>query len=257
MAEGKTAFKRKRLLWFLALPPVLLVLIMYGVYMRPGAVWDSSPKEVNGALVFQPSFSDHPGHYGFKEKMSIMSKVDILKLWRTADAYAVEAESFKNLSPVGVSAPNFELETTTGGVIDLSQLKGKIVAFMFVAMTCPPARAQVPNWTALFSRYNPDEVEMFVIYSRERHPGERGYPEFKLTKTSEEKMAYAQLMAGLTDMKVAVDTIEEATLKQYGIVANAAYVIDREGLLVFKSEWSDANKVEMVIDQLLVNYALL
>lgn len=257
MANGKPVLRRNRLVWALVLIPILLVLALYGVYMRPDAPWDPTPKDVNGTLVFQPHFSAHPGHYDFKEKMSIMSKVDILKLWRTADAYAAEAETFKNLSPIGVAAPDFELTTANGKPIRLSELRGKVAAFMFAAMTCPPARAQLPKWSKLFSKYDSAEVEMFVIYSRERHPGERGYPDFKATTSYREKAAYAQLMAGLTDMQVAVDTIEEKVLQQYGIVANAAFVIDPEGLLVFKTEWSDADKVESVIDHLLANQRML
>lgn len=248
---------RKYWIWGIGIVPILLALVMYGAYMRPDDAWDPSPEKIDGRLVFQPHFSDHPGHYSFSDKMSIMSKVDIVKLWRTADAYAAEAETFKQLSPIGIPAPDFSLKVAGGGELTLSESKGKVVAFMFTAMTCPPARAQLPEWTALFSKYSPDEVEMFVIYSRERHPGERGYPGFDETTTDREKMAHAKLMAGLTDMRVAVDTIEEDVLRQYGIVANAAYVVDRDGVLVFKSEWSDANKIESVIDQLLAGYRLL
>lgn len=249
----KPVLQRKRWVWAILLLPLLMVLVMYGVYMKPDAPWDPAPKQVEDTLVFQPHFSDHPGHYGFKEKMSIMSKVDILRLWETADAYAEEAETFKKLSPVGVLAPDFELKTADGSSIRLSELKGKVVAFMFVAMTCPPARAQVPRWSELLAKYDPDQVEMFVVYSRERHPGESGYPEFKETTTNQEKMNHAQMMASLTNMRVAVDSIEEEVLRQYGIVANAAYVVDANGMLVFKSEWSDAEKVELVIDQLLAS----
>jgi hypothetical protein len=34
-------------------------------------------------------------------------------------------------------------------------------------------------------------------------------------------------------------------------VPNAAFVVDQDGYIVFKSQWADVHKIEMVIDQLL------
>jgi len=36
------------------------------------------------------------------------------------------------------------------------------------------------------------------------------------------------------------------------MVPNAAFVIDREGFIVFKSQWADIRKIEQVVQQLLV-----
>jgi hypothetical protein len=98
---------------------------------------------------------------------------------------------------------------------------------------------------------------MFFIYSRERHPGERGYPDFKQTTNTDERMAYAKMMSEITDVPIAVDPIDERTLKDYGIVPNAAFVVDRNGYIVFKSQWADVHKIEAVINQLLAAEAVL
>ena len=127
---------------------------------------------------------------------------------------------------------------------------------MFVAMTCPPARTQVDLWTALDEKYDPEKVDMFFVYSRERHPGERGYPDFKQTSSTEERIAYARMMSEITDVPIAVDPIDERTLKDYGIVPNAAFVVDRNGYIVFKAQWADVHKIEQVLDQLLAAEAL-
>ncbi len=89
------------------------------------------------------------------------------------------------------------------------------------------------------------------IYSHERHPGEPGYREYKHTQTDEERMAYARMWSERTDLTVAVDGMDDKVLKAYGAVPNPAFVIDRNGTLVFKAIWADAAKVERVLDELL------
>jgi hypothetical protein len=123
---------------------------------------------------------------------------------------------------------------------------------MFVAMTCPPARTQVELWKELYEKHSVNDVEIFFVYSRERHPGERGYPGFKETKTTSERMVYAKMLSEITAVPVVVDPIDERTLKDYGMVPNAAFVVDREGFVVFKSQWADVRKIERVVQQLLV-----
>ena len=100
-------------------------------------------------------------------------------------------------------------------------------------------------------KYDPDEVALFLIYSKERHPGEPGYREFTHTTTDEEKFAYATMMSGLTNLPIAVDSISEDTLKLYGQEPNPAYVVDADGNLVFEQTWADVNKIEEVVNQLL------
>jgi thiol-disulfide isomerase/thioredoxin len=128
---------------------------------------------------------------------------------------------------------------------------------MFAAMTCPPARAQTPRCEELQGKYNPEDVVFFVVYSRERHPGEPGYRAFSLATTNAEKIAHARMFGQLTSLPVAVDDIEESTLGLYGNVPNSAYVIDRGGTIVFRSTWADSRKIEQVLDALLESQARL
>lgn len=237
------------------------IMYMTRQYMMGDTPWDSAPQQVNGRTVFDAHFSMHPGHYSFSEKLGIATKVDVLKMVRMEPEKRkksfAEFSTIRTQSRVGTMAPDFELATTDGGSIRLSDKRGRIAVFMFVAMTCPPARTQVDLWTELHDNFDPEQVEMFFVYSRERHPGERGYQDFRQTTTTDERMAYAKMMSGITDVPIAVDPADEPTLKDYGIVPNAAFVIDREGYIVFKSQWADVHKIREVIDQLLAAGALL
>ena len=232
------------------------ILYMARQYMAGDAPWNPAPKELNGRVVFEEHYSMHPGHYSFAEKLGIATKVDVSKMLgmdpvQRKKAFA-EFSTIRTQSPIGALAPDFELETTTGETVRLSDKRGRIAVFMFVAMTCPPARTQVELWKELYEKHSVNDVEIFFVYSRERHPGERGYPEFKETKTTSERMVYAKMLSEITAVPVVVDPIDERTLKDYGMVPNAAFVVDREGFVVFKSQWADVRKIEQVVQQLLV-----
>ena len=236
------------------------IMYMTRQYMMGDNPWDSTPKLMDGRTVFEEHYSMHPGHYSFSEKLGIATKIDVMKLVqmdpeKRRKGFA-EFSTIRTQSLVGTLAPDFELETTNGESIRLSDKRGRIAVFMFVAMTCPPARTQVDLWTALDEKYNPEQVDMFFVYSRERHPGERGYPDFKQTSSTEERIAYARMMSEITDVPIAVDPIDERTLKDFGIVPNAAFVVERNGYIVFKVQWADVHKIEQVLDQLLAAEAL-
>jgi hypothetical protein len=155
------------------------ILYMTRQYMAGDTPWNSTPKELNGRVVFEEHFSMHPGHYTFGEKLGIATKVDVMKLVRMDPAKRkkgfAEFSTIRTQTPLGSPAPDFELETTDGETICLSDKRGKIAVFMFVAMTCPPARTQVDIWQVLHDKYDPNDVDIFFVYSRERHAGERGY----------------------------------------------------------------------------------
>ena len=256
-----TVLKSKRLVAAVLMVLALVVFsgqeIMYmtGQYIMGDSPWDPTPRQISGQTVFEEHHSLHPGHYPFSEKLGIATKIDVIKMISMIAEERKkgfpEMSTFQTQSPVGTLAPDFELETTDGELIRLSDKRGRIAVFMFVAMTCPPARTQVDHWTALHEQFDLEQVDMFFVYSRERHPGERGYPSFKQTTTTQERMVYARMMSDLTDVPIAVDPIDERTLKQYGVVPNAAFVVDRNGYIVFKSQWADVYKVKQVIKQML------
>jgi peroxiredoxin len=152
---------------------------------------------------------------------------------------------------VGTEAPDFELVRTDGRKLRLSDLRGRITVFMFAAMTSPPARMQVPRLEALQRAYSGRDLQVFLVYSRERHAGETGFPSYVSPDHFEQKLAYARELDASTTLPVAVDGMEEAVLQQYGSVPNSAWVIDREGTIVFRSTWADSRKLTQVVERLL------
>jgi thiol-disulfide isomerase/thioredoxin len=215
--------------------------------------WTPEPRgSVGEALIFQEHFSLVPSSiYTPKENEALDAQIDPVrfllphKLAEVAKIFMFEGEV-----GAGAPAPDFALQTTDGEEIRLSELRGRPAVFMFVAMTCPPARAQVPRFEALQQRFG-DQVQFFLVYSRERHPGEKGFPGFEYARTDAQKRKYAAMLAELTRLPVAVDGIDEHVLELYGPVPNSAYVIDRHGAIVFRSTWADATKIDAVLERLL------
>ena len=261
MAKFTSTLKKYK--WLIALVVVVgaaalfaqeAMYVFRGGYLGADDPWNSKPKMVDGRMVFDAHISRHPRFYSIGQTVKIASQMDVLKMIRDNERKSrnkVEFATFAKQTPVGTPAPNFELQTTDGKTVRLSDKRGKIAVFMFVAMTCPPARTQVDLWAGLTEKYGLDPVDVFFVYSRERHPGERGFRDIKKTKTTEERVSNAQLLAELTDIPIMVDPIDESTLRAYGMVPNAAFVVDEDGYIVFKSQWADVNKIEVVLEQML------
>jgi peroxiredoxin len=54
---------------------------------------------------------------------------------------------------VGMTAPDFVVESTNGEVFDLQELKGKVVVITFWSTTCEICKTEIPNLNALTADY--------------------------------------------------------------------------------------------------------
>ena len=72
----------------------------------------------------------------------------------------------------GCEAPDFELPSTAGETVRLSDLRGKPVLLHFVSYTCPVTRGGVYTMRELHRLYG-DRVQFVEVLVRQAHPGER------------------------------------------------------------------------------------
>ena len=73
---------------------------------------------------------------------------------------------------------------------------------MFASITNPPARMQLERWERLVKKYANKDVQLFVIYGRELHPGDKKeFKAYPAPKSEYEKMAYAQEFAQLAEAR--------------------------------------------------------
>ena len=68
---------------------------------------------------------------------------------------------------IGRAAPDFLLETSTGGELRLSDLQGQPVVVNFWATWCPPCRAEMPELVAAYDRYRGDGLVIVAVNLQE------------------------------------------------------------------------------------------
>lgn len=93
------------------------------------------------------------------------------------------------------------------------------------------------------------DVEFFLVYVREAHPGER-YPAHE---TLEQKIQNAKALGELEGIgaTVLVDDLEGAIHRNYGQQPNMLYVIDKEGRVFFRALWAEEISLRRALTSLL------
>ena len=109
---------------------------------------------------------------------------------------------------------------------------------------------EVPPLTELREKYHPKGFEFFIVYVREAHPGEN----FPHHTSFEQKLAHARKLRDLEkiSLPVLVDDLQGTSHKAYGLLPNMVYLIDREGTVVYKSDWTDAVELEGMCESLIL-----
>jgi hypothetical protein len=109
---------------------------------------------------------------------------------------------------------------------------------------------EVPPLTELYRTYRDHGFQFFIIYSREAHPGEH-YPHHQ---SFEQKIAHAKKLREIDkvdDIPILLDDIHGSTHLAYGLLPNMVYLIDREGIVVYKSDWTNAHEIDGMCASLL------
>lgn len=217
--------------------------------------WDPTPKQVDSSLVFQDDLDFYLNAYSREEIKAMRAEVNVwhMNFDKLMKATIKDIMAYSEGGNIDPRRLDFSLlRADDGRVYHLDAHAGKIRAFMFVSMSNPPARAQLPRWDKLLNKYDTALVELFVIYGKELHPGDKKrFRMYPLPTTDAEKQAYATAFTQLTRLPVLVDDLSNTVLDQYGRVPNGSYVIDAHGKLIFRSTWADSRKIEQIIDTVL------
>lgn len=111
----------------------------------------------------------------------------------------------------------------------------------------------MPGIEELYKKYKERDVEFFVVYSKEPHAGERRYFKKYTQHTSyEHKLGYAKELVETFGMKVPVlvDDLDEAVVEAYGRMPNMVYVIDKDGKIAYKANWTEEPRIDLLLDEL-------
>ncbi len=158
------------------------------------------------------------------------------------------AELLRAGLPPGCEAPDFELPSTDGTRVRLSDLQGKPVLLHFVSYTCPVTRGGVYAMRELHSLYG-ERVQFVEVLVRQAHPGELhgAYRSF------EEKLDDARALKREERLPwpLLIDDLAGTVQRAYGGLAAAVYLIDSRGAIAFCGTWGQSPALRQAIDDLL------
>jgi hypothetical protein len=151
---------------------------------------------------------------------------------------------------VGRTASEFALPDLSGRTVRLSDYRSKsYVVLMFGSVTCGATvtqlRAADPSIGSLYAQYKKKGFEFFFVYSKEPHPGEN----ILQPKTIQERVNNALRLKREEKVKfpILIDPVENTVRKIYRGFSNGSFIINREGLLVFRSSWTSGSELAQVL----------
>ena len=154
---------------------------------------------------------------------------------------------------VGREAPGFALRDFNGKTVRLSNYRKKShVILMFGSITCGATvtqlRAGHPSIRSLYAQYKRKGFEFFLIYSKEPHPGEN----IPQPTTIEERLHNALRLKREEKVKfpILIEPLENTVTKIYRGLPNGIFIINREGILVFRSSWTSGSELAQVLHDL-------
>jgi len=135
--------------------------------------------------------------------------------------------SSPNRPPGSTLAPDFTLATTTGELVSMSDLRGKVILLNFWGTWCGPCRMELPDFIKLHNKYNKDGLEIVGITIR------RGESIKDVAKFQEQWGLNYLLLNDINGNEVSEVTM--AYSQAIGQMINGiptTLVIDREGFIV-------------------------
>ncbi|QDG79103.1 deiodinase-like protein [Labrenzia sp. PHM005] len=146
----------------------------------------------------------------------------------------------------GQKAPDFELQTTDGGKQRLLAFEGEYLVLEMGSITCPLFQSRRTIMEALESEF--PSVSNAVLYVREAHPGQliKGH-ESQWDKTA---CALRLKEEDRESRIIFVDDFDGKAHVAYGSMPNAVFIINKNGCVVFRSEWNNPSATRKALKAL-------
>ena len=181
-----------------------------------------------------------------------MSKTEVLRRFpahRMEGALRFSAHEVR----VGTKAPDFALPDLSGKTVRLSVYRGQSnVVLMFGSVTCGSTATQLragqPSIRSLYTRYKKKGFEFLLIYTKEPHPGEN----IPQSTSIEERVKNALRLKReeKVNFPILIDTPRNAVRNAYRGWSNGIFVVNKEGVLVFRSSWTHGAELAQVLNDL-------
>jgi hypothetical protein len=147
----------------------------------------------------------------------------------------------------GEKAPDRTLYDLRGEQVRLLDFDGQFMVMEFGSATCPLFQSRRAAMTSL-TKLHP-EVSFRIIYVREAHPGQKLPAHESLTL---KRNAACTLRDEWNEGRdVLVDDLDGSVHWAYGALPNPVFILNRNGCVVFRSDWNDPRAVGVALSQLL------
>ena len=138
---------------------------------------------------------------------------------------------------------DYVLTDLDGREVRLSDYAGKWLVLESGSLTCPMYVKNVPRFGELARQHK--DVAWLVIYVREAHPGSKIAPSAdmadKVANARRTRDEYAEART------ILVDSPDGRWHHDWGLLPNMVYVINPEGTVIYRADWSFARNVERVL----------
>ncbi|MBI4732378.1 MAG: hypothetical protein HY781_09720 [Chloroflexi bacterium] len=91
-------------------------------------------------------------------------------------------------------------------------------------------------------KYSSNDVGAYFLYTHEAHPGEH----MPHLTSLEQKFSHAAKLRDILGVTrpILVDALDGACHRAFGSMPNMTWIFNRSGLILYKSDWTDAHSVE-------------
>lgn len=134
----------------------------------------------------------------------------------------------------GDPAVDFTATDFDGKAYKLSDFRGEWVVLETGSSTCSQYTKNIDLMKEIRSEFS--DVEFFLIYVREAHPGER----LQQHKCFADKLNAAKILPKKhdEDRRILIDTLDGDMHRAYGAMPNVVYVINPEGIVHYRCDWT-------------------
>jgi hypothetical protein len=103
-----------------------------------------------------------------------------------------------------------------------------------------------PSLNAIADRWAGQDIGSIFLYTNEAHPGEY-WPHLT---SFEQKLRHARALRDILGVTrpILIDALDGACHRAYGGMPNMTWIINRAGVPVYKSDWTDAPSVENALE---------
>lgn len=165
--------------------------------------------------------------------------------YQNFDAGDYDLVNFKGPVP-GSKAPDFAVQTADGSATRVLAFDGDFLVLEMGSLTCPLFQGRRPAMARL--DLADDRVNFAVLYVREAHPGDKigAHQSF-----ADKQGCAARLVQSEGERRrVLVDDLDGTIHAAYGGYPNSVFIINRNGCVVYASDWNNPAATARALTQL-------